>query len=408
VTPRGAPGGGSNPRTSAAAPTTVPSSCSDLWDCIQRAPALQLLRRWVEVAQFRDALPKCGGGGSVTLAGRSIGAATLFATADAWFNGYNCAGLDFTPLFPVPFGTEADGKVYAARNFVLGGLIPGTRAAFNWDERDKTKQAKTYAGYAVTYKITSSGDKLVEWTTGLGVRFSARVLGSVLPSSCGGNVVLHVVSKPVAPPSSFETQLASGGDALGSGRPPDASRLASLSQAVAAEPSTRLYFGQLAATGQLEGLPKCSGGGRVAYGGRTSAGATIFVPRDAFFYGVSCWALNFAPLTRLFKDNPAARAFAQQNFVSSGIVADQALPPSAFSGSPRRANAAGGGQLAVFKDPSSGALKVAWDNARPGAVREARILRTIIPGGCPNTVMHVVDVAVAPKGALNGRRRRRR
>lgn len=383
----------------------VPDSCSDLWDCIQRSPALQLLRRWVEVAQFRDALPKCSSG-AVTLAGKSIGAATLFATADSWYYGYNCAGLDFTPLFPVPFGTESDGKVYAARNFVLGGLIPGARAAFNWNERDQAKSVKTYAGYSVSYKITSSGDKLVEWTTGLGVKFQARVLASVLPSGCGGQVVLHVVSKPVAPPSSFETQLASGGDALGSGKPPDAAKLSSLSQAVAAEPSTRLYFGQLAATGQLDALPKCAAGGRVAYGGSTSAGATIFVPRDAFFYGVSCWALNFAPLQRLFQNNAAARAFAQANFVTSGIVANEALRPSAFTGSPKRVGTASGGSVAVFKDGSTGALKVAWENARPGAVREARILRTIIPGGCPNTVMHVVDVAVAPKGALRKKKRR--
>jgi hypothetical protein len=365
----------------------------------------------VDIARFQDALPKCGGGGaSVTIAGKQVGAATLFATADAFFFGYNCAGLDFTPLFPVPFGTEPDGKVYAARNFVLGGLIPGARCAFNWAERDQIKTAKTYAGHQISYKITSSGDKLVEWTTGLGVKFQARVLGSVQPSACGGKVVLHVVSKPVAPPSSFETQLASGGDALGAGRPPDASKLASLSQAVAAEPSARLYFAQLAATGQLDALPKCVAGGRVAYNGRTSAGATIFVPRDAFFYGVSCWALNFAPLARLFRDNPEARAFAQANFVVSGIVADQALRPSAFTGSPKGASTAAGGALAVFKDPSSGALKVAWDSARAGAVREARVLRTIVPGGCPNTVMHVVDVAVAPKGALvdKGKRKRRR
>jgi len=400
-------GGGGND----GGPLVVPASCGDLWDCIQRAPALQLLRRWVEIAQFQDALPKCGGAGgaAVTLAGKPLpGGATLFATADAFFYGFNCAGLDFTPLFPIPFGTEPEGKVYAARNFVLGGLVPGARVGFNYADRDRAKIARTYAGHQISYKITSSGDKLVEWTTGLGVRFQARVLGTVLPFGCGGKVALHVVSKPVAPPSSFETQMAAGGDALGAGAPPDASTLSSLARAVAAEPSTRLYFSQLAATGMLDSLPRCVPGGRVAYNGRVSQGATVFVPRDAFFYGVSCWALNFAPLARLFRDNPAARAFAQANFVASGVVADQALGPSAFTGSPRRASTAGGGQLAVFRDPSTGALKVAWDNARLGAVREARVLRTIIPKGCANTVMHVVDVAVAPKGALAGKRRRRR
>jgi hypothetical protein len=401
--PSGGGGGGG--------PLVVPSSCSDLWDCVQRSPSLQLLRRWVEVAQFQDALPKCGGpgGGTVTQAGRPLpGGATLFAVADAWYQGYNCAGMDFTPLFPLPFGTEADAKVFAARNFVLGGLIPNTRVSFSWAERDRARTAKTYAGYSVSYKFSSSGDKLVEWTTGLGVRFQARVLGSVVPSGCAGKVALHVVSKPVAPPSSFETQMASGGDALGSGAAPDASRLASLSQAVAAEPSTRLYFGQLAGTGQLDSLPKCVAGGRVAFNGRVSQGATIFVARDAWFFGVSCLALNFAPLTKLFRENPSARAFAQANFVVSGIVADQALRPSAFTGSPRRASTAGGGQLAVFKDPSTGALKVSWDTARAGAVREARVLRTLIPGGCPTTVMHVTDVAVAPKASLVGKKRRRR
>jgi hypothetical protein len=276
----------------------------------------------------------------------------------------------------------------------------------------QARTAKTFAGNRVTYLTTPAGDRLVEWTTGLGVRFQARVLGTVAPSGCGGKVLLHVVSKPVAPPSSFETQLASGSDALGGGAAPDASRLKSLAQALAAEPSTRLVYSQLSATGQLGLLPRCAttgAGGGVTYGGRASPnGATLVVPRDAFFYGVSCWALNFAPLARLFTENPSARAFAQANFVVSGIVADQALRPSAFTGSPRRASTASGGQLAVFKDMSTGSSKISWSNGRAGAVREARVLRSIVPGGCPQTVLLVVDVAVAPKGALIGGRKRRR